>query len=115
MVKPEWGTKRACLSCGARFYDLRKEPIICPKCETKFEPVVAKPRRGRVAAVKAPAPVKAAAPVAAATDDEAALLTNDDEELADDGVEDATVLVDDDEDDEKIVVPVATEGEDEAS
>lgn len=113
MVKPEWGTKRVCLSCGAKFYDLRKEPIVCPKCETKFEPVVAKPRRGRVAAVKAPAPVKAAAAVAA-TDDEAALLTNDDEELADDGAEDATVLDDDDDDDDKIVVPVVTEGEDES-
>ena len=25
MAKPEWGTKRTCQSCGARFYDLRQE------------------------------------------------------------------------------------------
>lgn len=114
MVKPEWGTKRACLSCGAKFYDLRKEPIICPKCETKFEPVVAKPRRGRVAAVKAPVPVKA--PVAVADDEAALLADDDDDKLADDGVEDATVLDDDDDDaDDAIVVPVAVKGEDETS
>ena len=28
MVKPEWGTKRACPKCGTRFYDLTKdEPV----------------------------------------------------------------------------------------
>ncbi|NCB49266.1 MAG: TIGR02300 family protein [Alphaproteobacteria bacterium] len=32
MVKPEWGTKRRCLDCGAFFYDMRKDPIVCPKC-----------------------------------------------------------------------------------
>lgn len=32
MANPEWGTKRACLSCGARFYDLNRTPIVCPKC-----------------------------------------------------------------------------------
>ncbi|WP_339852442.1 FYDLN acid domain-containing protein, partial [uncultured Nisaea sp.] len=34
MAKPEWGIKRTCQSCGARFYDLMKSPIVCPKCET---------------------------------------------------------------------------------
>ena len=30
MVKPEWGTKRTCPKCSARFYDLGKEdPIHC--------------------------------------------------------------------------------------
>ncbi len=38
MAKPEWGTKRQCLSCGARFYDLGRDPIACPKCETEFKP-----------------------------------------------------------------------------
>ena len=27
MAKAEWGLKRTCLSCGARFYDLQREPI----------------------------------------------------------------------------------------
>lgn len=35
MVKPELGTKRLCVSCGARFYDLGKVPAVCPKCETE--------------------------------------------------------------------------------
>jgi uncharacterized protein (TIGR02300 family) len=33
----EWGTKRACQSCTARFYDMRRSPIICPKCGETFE------------------------------------------------------------------------------
>ena len=34
MAKPELGTKRVCVSCGARFYDLTKQPAVCPKCGT---------------------------------------------------------------------------------
>jgi uncharacterized protein (TIGR02300 family) len=32
MAKPELGTKRVCVSCSTRFYDLAKTPAICPKC-----------------------------------------------------------------------------------
>jgi uncharacterized protein (TIGR02300 family) len=35
MIKPELGTKRVCVSCGARFYDLNRQPAICPKCSTE--------------------------------------------------------------------------------
>jgi uncharacterized protein (TIGR02300 family) len=35
MAKPELGTKRVCVSCGARFYDLTKQPAVCPKCSTE--------------------------------------------------------------------------------
>ncbi|MSO64230.1 MAG: TIGR02300 family protein [Alphaproteobacteria bacterium] len=34
MAKPEWGAKHVCQSCGARFYDMRKEPAVCPSCKT---------------------------------------------------------------------------------
>ncbi len=44
MAKPEWGTKRECQSCGARFYDLKRDPIVCPKCETVFVIEVPKPK-----------------------------------------------------------------------
>ena len=48
MVKADLGTKRACPSCAARFYDLSKRPIECPKCGTSFEPeALYKQRRGR--------------------------------------------------------------------
>ena len=40
MAKPELGTKRLCASCGAKFYDLSKDPIVCPKCDTEFVVVV---------------------------------------------------------------------------
>jgi uncharacterized protein (TIGR02300 family) len=47
MAKPELGTKRLCVSCGARFYDLGKVPAICPKCGT--EQPADQPRLRRVA------------------------------------------------------------------
>ena len=31
--KPSLGEKWECFSCGAKFYDLNKEDVICPKCE----------------------------------------------------------------------------------
>lgn len=34
MIKPSWGLKRLCQGCGAHFYDLKRRPIVCPKCET---------------------------------------------------------------------------------
>ena len=37
MAKPEWGSKRLCPSCGARFYDLLKNPAVCPQCSTKVK------------------------------------------------------------------------------
>jgi uncharacterized protein (TIGR02300 family) len=48
LVKADLGTKRACPSCAARFYDLTKRPIECPKCGYSFEPeTLYKQRRGR--------------------------------------------------------------------
>jgi len=45
MVKPELGTKRVCVSCGARFYDLTKLPAVCPKCGTEQPVEQPRPRR----------------------------------------------------------------------
>lgn len=48
MSKPEWGVKRLCQSCGARFYDMAKHPVVCPKCSTVFDSESStKKRRGR--------------------------------------------------------------------
>lgn len=49
MVKPEWGRKRHCPACGAKFYDLRRSPIVCPSCGANYEQeAVSRPsRRGR--------------------------------------------------------------------
>jgi uncharacterized protein (TIGR02300 family) len=56
LAKPDLGTKRLCGSCGAKFYDLSKTPIVCPKCETVFViPVVTS--RARPEPARAPVPV----------------------------------------------------------
>ena len=63
MAKPEWGVKRICPSCGARYYDLRKDPPVCPSCGAQFDPeALLKSRKARPAPVddvkKAPAVVE---------------------------------------------------------
>ena len=51
MAKPEWGTKRICPSCGTRYYDLTRRPVVCPRCSTPFDPeAFLKSRRTRPAA-----------------------------------------------------------------
>ena len=68
MVKPEWGVKRICNSCSAPFYDLRKDPIVCPKCGATYDPeAILKSRRTRAPVVEE----KAAAPSPAILDEEA--------------------------------------------
>src|SRR5712671_5287377 len=50
MVKPEWGAKRVCHSCGAPFYDLHRDPISCPQCGATYDPeAILKSRRARPA------------------------------------------------------------------
>jgi uncharacterized protein (TIGR02300 family) len=94
LVKPEWGEKRICLDCGAKFYDMQRSPIVCPSCETVFVPVVAT----RSSRAKAPAPKpKPKLVKSAVADEDAALVTDDDdEEISDDPV--LETLGDDDED-----------------
>jgi len=54
LAKTDLGDKQLCPNCGAKFYDLRKRPAVCPKCTTSFDPaeegVRAKRGRARVAA-----------------------------------------------------------------
>ena len=72
------GTKRICQSCGSKFYDLEKDPIICPKCNTVYNLETAnKPKRGRK---------KAGSKPEAQADEEIEISLDDDaiEELDDD-------------------------------
>ncbi|HEY8289099.1 MAG TPA: TIGR02300 family protein [Acetobacteraceae bacterium] len=46
MAKPELGTKRVCVACGTRFYDLTRTPAVCPKCGTEQPVEQPRPRRG---------------------------------------------------------------------
>ena len=53
MSNAEWGIKRVCPSCSIKYYDFNKDPIICPKCEFKFDPdLLLKSRKGRSIATK---------------------------------------------------------------
>lgn len=56
MAKPELGTKRICVACAARFYDMTKTPAVCPKCHTEQPADQPRPRRagGNVAEMKRP-------------------------------------------------------------
>src|SRR3546814_20345106 len=59
VANPKWGTKRICQTCGTKFYDLTKSPIICPSCSAQFDPeALLKSRRPR----NAPKPEPAAKP-----------------------------------------------------
>ena len=114
MVKASWGTKRTCQNCAARFYDLNKSPIKCPKCgrEHDREDFV-KVRRGRASAAATAASAAAAAAAAKlalaktkkaedpALEDEAADIEADDAALEDtddlaDEAEEIEVEVEDD-------------------
>ena len=37
MSKNKLGTKRQCPNCGAKYYDLNRNPIICPTCQHQFD------------------------------------------------------------------------------
>ncbi len=119
VAKPEWGTKRLCLNCGARFYDLRRDPIVCPRCDTVFVPEPpARARRGATqakATAAAPEAVEAVAPVEAAEVVEAVVADEDDPEIAELVVEaEIDVEVDSDDDEDDALIEDASElGEDE--
>lgn len=82
MVKAEWGTKRICMTCGARFYDMQRDPIVCPSCGATYDPdLTAKPRRSRPA--PAAAPVKAAAVAAVIPSDEEVDVVEEAEDVDD--------------------------------
>ena len=107
MLKQAWGSKRQCQECGARFYDLNKDPIVCPKCRKVFEPEAAKPsRRGRPApAPKKPAPAEVA-PEAAEPDSDLEVGEDEEEEVLED-----TSELGEDEDDVAEVIEKVDEGD----
>jgi uncharacterized protein (TIGR02300 family) len=95
MAKPELGTKRVCVACGTRFYDLTKSPAVCPKCGTEQPVEQPRPRRtgGNVVEDKrpkkpAPAPEDADVEVEGVEDVE----EEDVLEAADDLEDDADVI-----------------------
>ena len=50
-LEEQYGIKRICQNCAARYYDLNNDPPVCPSCGTEYDPeAVMRSRRGRVAA-----------------------------------------------------------------
>ena len=79
MVNSKWGTKRLCLGCGKRFYDMRRDPIICPGCDAPFEvSAPARTRRQRVPAARAEV---AAPPVATAETEDGEVVQPEDPDV----------------------------------
>jgi uncharacterized protein (TIGR02300 family) len=122
--KPEWGTKRICPSCGARYYDFGKAmgDIACPKCGTNFDPeAFLKTRRARTGAVaeKEVAPVAAEEVEAEAEVEEAETVEAEEEgegvtveaEEDEEVLEDASELGEDDEDIDEVIENVEDEEE----
>ena len=101
MVKADLGTKRVCPSCAARFYDLSKRPIECPKCSYSFEPeAMYKQRRPRQ-------PEAVAAPVAREVDDdeeEEVAETEDDDAIVEKVENEPELVVGDEDGDDEVVV-----------
>ena len=94
MAKPELGIKRQCMNCGAKFYDLNRNPATCPRCGTPFQASAMPMALSRSAA--APAPVRAPIPADDETEVEPAgpeLVSLDDVEAAEASKDD--VVVDD--------------------
>jgi uncharacterized protein (TIGR02300 family) len=91
MAKPELGSKRVCVACGARFYDMTKAPAVCPKCGTEQPLDQPRPRRtgGNVAEEKrpkkiAPAPEDVDVEVEGVEDVEEENVLEDADDLEDD-------------------------------
>jgi uncharacterized protein (TIGR02300 family) len=84
VVKAEWGTKRICQSCGARFYDFQRSPIACPACGATFElETLQRARRTRGVTRSAAATTAVAAETADADEDELEAVADDASEDAD--------------------------------
>jgi len=110
MAKPAWGLKRTCQSCGARFYDMQRDPIICPKCATVYDPeAMQRTRRGRgsTAAPKPaprPQPEMAEAPAGEAPElEEAGIDVGEGEGEADEVIEDTEDLPEDEADVNEVI------------
>ena len=85
-----------CQSCGAPFYDMRRTPIVCPKCGATFDPeVFTKARRSRPQPVeeKRPPPPPKKPPV---PDDLEESVDGDDETKEFEGLDDAEAGDDED-------------------
>lgn len=114
VAKPEWGTKRTCLSCGAKFYDLLRSPILCPACGAEFDVEAAgRARRARPAGRVGPAEPVIVAPVEGEELVEEGVVELDELE-AEAELEEAEEVIEETAEEEVILEDAGDLGEDEA-
>jgi uncharacterized protein (TIGR02300 family) len=100
-TKAERGTKRTCQNseCGSRFYDLNRDPIVCPICQTIYKlnvtPAEAAAAAAPAPSAKRPAP-EPAEPMLEGDEDALPAIEGDDEAVATE--EDETFLEAEEED-----------------
>ena len=103
MSKADWGAKRLCQSCGARFYDLSRDPITCPKCGAVYVPEAETRGKKRPPAAEKKKRPAAPPPDAVVPEDEAALPADEAaEEEGEELIEDAAELGEDEDFAEKV-------------
>ena len=55
MADDKRGTKRQCEHCGMKYYDLNRDPILCPGCKEPYvEPAEPTPRKAKTPAEETP-------------------------------------------------------------
>lgn len=132
MGKAELGTKRLCPNCGAKYYDLNRDPVTCPKCNALFATglVAVRPQKAKPAAAEEDIELDTEEVDAVSLDeieaeDDADVVGEDDtgvvvpvadvdEDVDDDDAEDGAPFLDDDDDDEVAdVVDVDVDDDDE--
>lgn len=109
MAKIELGTKRQCQNCGAKFFDLNKDPIVCPKCGTVFQGAAARAQRApqkdeeEEEEAVAPAGIELVSLEEADVGDEkVAVVADDDIEVEDDEAAEDTFLEEEEEDEDDV-------------
>jgi uncharacterized protein (TIGR02300 family) len=102
VAKPELGNKHQCQNCGTKFFDLNKDPVVCPKCGTVQQ--VATTRTARAVPEEEEVEAEAAGPEivsldeAEAAEETLAAVADEDVEIEDEPAEDDTFLEEEEED-----------------
>ena len=138
MASFDRGTKRQCQHCSTKFYDLNRDPILCPSCGEKFLLVTERlgSKSGNVAEVVGAGDASVTedvAPEAAAVEAGAEVISLNEVEVDDDsddsddedipevedvevddaiGADEKDVFLEDDDDDDDIKFDVKTSDED---
>ena len=112
LAKPEWGTKRICQSCGARFYDFGRSPITCPACGAVFDlEILNRARRARPAVRTVAASTETAAGEDAEIGPDAEMEEAEDEVAVEE--DEAVIETEDGEEDDSLIEDASELGDDE--